>query len=71
MLKSDKGSYFYGNGIKMSFEIRKTNAEVFIIVFILSKHHLYLIVPNSPHSKHLNNRGKASCPPFLQLLALI
>ena len=32
MLKSDKGSYLYGN-IKMNFEIRKTNAEVFIIYF--------------------------------------
>lgn len=71
MLKSDKGSYLYGNSIKMNFEIRKINAEVFIIVFILSKHHFYLLVPNSPHNKHLSNRGKASCPPFLQLLALI
>lgn len=33
MLKSDKGSYLYGNAIKMNFEIRKINAEVAIGCF--------------------------------------
>lgn len=53
MLKSDKEKFICIEKVLENFEIRKPNAEMFIIVSfcILVKHHWYVLISNSPQDK--------------------